>query len=269
MKDDDVGHLVDWIIGAGLAGAGESALLSKFCPRAVGIGIPIARVTVIVDTLHPIVEGRAFRRRSDMPHEAVVLEYGSTKEGTDRWRRRSFHHLLESGETMLRVSLVAPETPNYYTFDELRSEGMVDYRALIHHFAAEGVIGEMDCIYTSWTTDAPTGFSDHNIAALRRLSLALLLGLSVKSASLARIAGTLVETYLGRDPGRRVLGGAIARGVAEEIEAVIWYSDLRGYTRISDTAQPVQIIPLRNDYADAVITAVLDEQGDVLKLIGD
>ena len=31
----------------------------------------------------------------------------------------------------------------------------------------------------------------------------------------------------------------------------------------------MDIIPLLNDYADAVITAVLDEEGDVLKLIGD
>ena len=37
---------------------------------------------------------------------------------------------------------------------------MTDYLALVHRFAAEGVIGEMDCVYSSWATDAPEGFSD-------------------------------------------------------------------------------------------------------------
>jgi adenylate cyclase len=95
------------------------------------------------------------------------------------------------------------------------------------------------------------------------------LGLAVKSASLGRIAETLVETYLGRDAGRRVLRGRIARGVAERIEAVLWFSDLRNYTRISDTSPPEQIIPLLNDYADAVVSAIHLHAGDVLKLIGD
>ena len=65
-----------------------------------------------------------------------------------------------------------------------------------------------------------------------------LLALAVKSASLTRIARTLVETYLGRDPGRRVLAGGIMRGVADRIELVLWFSDLSGYTRISDTSPP-------------------------------
>ena len=64
-----------------------------------------------------------------------------------------------------------------------------------------------------------------------------MLALAVKCVSLARIAGTLVETYLGRDAGRRVLSGLIRRGVAERISAVLWYSDLREFTRITDRAR--------------------------------
>jgi adenylate cyclase len=87
--------------------------------------------------------------------------------------------------------------------------------------------------------------------------------------ALAQIARTLVEVYLGRDAGERVLSGRISRGVADRINAVIWYSDLRGYTRITDTAPPDEIIPLLNDYAAAVIDAVRAAGGEVLKLIGD
>jgi adenylate cyclase len=116
-------------------------------------------------------------------------------------------------------------------------------------------------------TGAPAGFADQQVKAL--LSLVPPLALAIKCVSLQRIAGTLVETYLGRDPGRRVLAGRITRGVADRVKAVLWFSDLRGFTHISDTAEPGQIIPLLNDYAEAVISAIHDTGGDVLKLIGD
>src|SRR5215813_14625724 len=98
----------------------------------------------------------------------------------------------------------------------------------------DGVIGEMDAVYSSWTTSAPGGFTNSQIAALERM--VPYLALAIKSVSLARMTATLMETYLGRDAGRRVLGGRILRGVADRIEAVLWFSDLRGFTRITDTA---------------------------------
>ena len=61
------------------------------------------------------------------------------------------------------------------------------------------------------------------------------LGLAIKCASLARIAQTLVETYLGRDAGRRVLTGRIQRGVADRIDTVLWLSDLPDYARVEPT----------------------------------
>ena len=95
------------------------------------------------------------------------------------------------------------------------------------------------------------------------------LALAVKSASFARIAETLVDTYLGRDAGRRVLQGHITRGVPEKLNAVLWFSDLEGYTRISDSAPPEQVIPLLNEYADAIVSAIHAQNGEVLKFIGD
>jgi adenylate cyclase len=144
---------------------------------------------------------------------------------------------------------------------------MTDYLAMIRRFTADGVIGEMDCFYASWLTDQPEGFSDADVAALERLTP--FVGLAIRADSLGRIAETLVETYLGRDAGRRVLSGRIARGVADRIHAVLWFSDLRNYTRIADGAEPEQIIPLLNDYADAIVSAIQEHSGDVLKLIGD
>jgi adenylate cyclase len=166
------------------------------------------------------------------------------------------------------VRLHAGETADFPTVAQMREEGMSDVVAMITRFAGpEAAIGEMDCLYSYWASEHPRGFDDGQVEALA--GLMPILALAVKCVSLARIAGTLVETYLGRDAGRRVLAGRIRRGVAEEIGAVLWYSDLRGFTRITDQAAPQQIIPLLNDYAEAVISAVYANGGDVLKLIGD
>lgn len=259
-----------WVIEAGLAGISEPDLLREFCERLTVAGMPLVRAIVGIDTLHPIHEGRIFRWHRDRTDLSAVSEYGRTAAGSDTeevWRRSPFYRLIETGGSLLRRNLAQGDPADFVLLEELRAEGMTDYVAMMHRFAADGVIGEMDCVYSSWASDAPRGFAEEEASTLARLVPSL--ALAIKSASLARIAETLVETYLGRDAGRRVLSGRIARGVADRIGAVLWYSDLRGYTRITDAAAPEQVIPLLNDYADAVISAVQEAGGDVLKLIGD
>lgn len=256
------------ITEAGLAGESETSLITRFCEGALAAGLPLARALLVVDTLHPVHEGRVFRWQRGQ-HEPNITEYGRTNTGeaAASWRRSPFYHLLQSGESRLRIRL-SPATDDRFTLlKDLREAGMTDYLALVNRFAAEGIIGELDCIHSSWATDAPDGFTEEATQRIERL--APILALAVKCTSLGRIAATLVETYLGRDAGRRVLAGRIERGVAEQIHSVIWFSDLSGYTRITDTAPPAEIIPLLNDYADAVISAIHDKGGEVLKLIGD
>ncbi|MDB5557270.1 MAG: adenylate cyclase [Enterovirga sp.] len=259
-----------WVTKAGLYGTSEPDLLRGFCKGLHKAGLPVARAHVVIDTLHPVHEGRVFRWRSDNAAESETVEYGRTGEGgqaAESWRRSPFYHLLQSGASLLRRRLNDPDGPEFPLFDELRAEGQTDYLAVVQRFAEDSIIGEMDCVYSSWATGQEDGFSDAQVEALQRLVPAL--SLAVKTASLSRILETLVETYLGRDAGRRVLQGRIERGVADRIEAVLWFSDLRGFTSVTDSMPPGEVIPLLNDYADATISAIHEAGGDVLKLIGD
>ena len=279
MKEALFDELSAWLIQAGLADASETDIVSGFCDRCIAAGLPLARALVLIDTLHPVHEGRLFRW-DDGPTESPLVEYGRTSpdalaaleanvqevEAAERWRRSPFYKMLETGDSFMRRRLNAATKDEFSVLSDLLAAGMADYVAIISRFAAERVIGEMDCVYSSWATRVPDGFSDGQIAALQRL--APYLALAIKSVSLARMTGALMETYLGRDAGQRVLSGRIMRGISERIAAVVWFSDLRGFTRITDTA-PEQAIPLLNDYSDAIVSAIHKHGGDVLKFVGD
>ena len=125
----------------------------------------------------------------------------------------------------------------------------------------------MDCVYSHWTDRRPDGFAR---PISRRCGASSRRWRWRSNAHRWRASPrTLVEVYLGHDAGRRVLSGRISRGVADRINAVLWFSDL-GATPPSPTRRaPDEIIPLLNDYAEAVISAIHAAGGDVLKLIGD
>lgn len=270
MDPLSISELRAWLTDAGLAGKSETDLLDGFCRRAFAAGLPIAHAIIIIDTLHPVYEGRAFHwRREAGQARTELVEYGPTSEGeaAENWRRSVHFQLLQSGDSLFRVRLYAGDCGDFPTVSRMRDEGMRDVAAMVTRFPGAAAIGGMDSLYSYWATDRPDGFDDGHIEAIAGLLPTL--ALAVKCISLAHIAGTLVETYLGRDAGRRVLRGEIRRGVAERISAVLWFSDLREFTRISEQASPQQLIPLLNDYAEAVISAIYDAGGDVLKLIGD
>ncbi len=261
--------LAAWLVDSGLKGAGEDDLLHGFCTRCHAAGLPVSRALTIIDTLHPVYEGRVFRWRNDGVQESTMVEFGRTTEGSaaTMWQQSVFYHMLNGGEDDLHIPLAAVPETGFKQLDEMKAEGQTGFFGLVHRFNAEAIIGEMDCVYSYLCTRHPEGFTPDHLAAMRRL--VPILALALKCASLARIAGTLVEVYLGRDAGRQVLRGRIQRGVADRIGAVLWFSDLRSYTAISERAPPHELLPMLNDYADAVITAVHDAGGSVLKLVGD
>ena len=270
MNDPDIDAIAGWLIDRGLAGEHETELLNGFCGRCCATGLSLSRAVTIIDTLHPIYEGRAYRWRNDGIEEEAIVEYGRTNQGGEaaaNWQSSVFHHLLTTGHDELRRRVGPGDPLDFAILQTLKDDGQTGFMAFVHRFASSGTIGEMDCVYSYWVTQQPGGFGDAQAAALRRLLPAL--ALAIKCAALKRIAGTLVEVYLGQDAGQRVLDGKISRGVADRISAVVWFSDLRGYTKITDTAPPREIIPLLNDYADLVISAIHEAGGDVLKLIGD
>ena len=261
--------LMNWLTSQGLTGLPENDLLRGFCERCCAEGLELSRGLVFIDTLHPIYEGRGFRWNDRPSDESDVFEYGSTAVGdaAKSWRRSKFYHMLEHGHDEMQIDLAEIASLDFSPIEELAEKGHRHFLAFVHRFGETGALGQMDCLYSYWTTRRPEGFSELELAALR--DLVPVLGLAIKSAQQVDIVRTLGRVYLGRDASEQVLRGRISRGITERINAVLWYSDLRGSTGISESIGPDEIIPFLNDYAQAIIDAVHDAGGDVLKLIGD
>jgi adenylate cyclase len=178
---------------------------------------------------------------------------GEQSEVVARWRASPFFRMLQTGENLLRRHVTAQSEAE---FPVLRDTGRRAWPSMLPSSAAlrpKALFGEMDCVYSSWVTARGEGFANAHIAIHTRVVPTL--ALAVKAAALARMTGTLMQTYLGRDAARGVLSGRILRGVADRIDAVIWFSDLRGFTCITDST-PEQVIPLLNDYADVIVSAI-------------
>ncbi|MBD9374947.1 adenylate/guanylate cyclase domain-containing protein [Rhizobium sp. ARZ01] len=268
MDHQELHDIALWLSRQGYEGMDEAELIAGFCERCNAAGMSIARVLCLIDTLHPEFEGRAFQWDS-LNTVSPVVEYAPTKEGRakDVWEASIFHELLHGKADEIRRQFAKGAPADFYSLQELKDDGHTDYVAMIHRFTDRGRVGEMDAFSSHWTTRDENGFDEENLVALR--ALLPILALAIKCAASIRIIGTLAEIYLGRDAGRKVVSGHINRGEVEKIDAVIWFSDLHDYTRISDNSDPEQIIPFLNDYAELVISAVHDHGGNVLKLIGD
>src|SRR6476660_1800790 len=78
---------------------------------------------------------------------------------------------------------VNPPRPDPSLTAEIRSQSAGD--RMIHRFV-EGALGEMDGVYSSWSTDEPEGFDEPQLALLRQLLPTL--ALALKCVSLGRVA---------------------------------------------------------------------------------
>ena len=262
-------NLMNWLVSQGLTGLPEPDLIRGFCERCRASGLDISRASVFIDTLHPIFEGRGFRWNDTETNESDMFEYGSTNEGeaAQNWRRSIFYHMLESGIEEFKVDFADRASLEFSLIDELAAKGHRHLVAFVHSFGEAGTLGQMDSVYSYWVTRRADGFGEQGQLALRDLVPAL--GLAIKSGAQVEIARTLGRVYLGRDASEQVLRGRMSRGVTERIKAVLWFSDLRGSTAISERIGPDEIIPFLNDYAQASIDAIHDAGGEVLKLMGD
>ena len=257
-----------WIIDASLAGHDEVAILQGACERLVDAGVPLMRVALASDMLDPSYDtlGVRWSRGQGAVHEAFLRTTDANVD--EEWLASPFYPLVKHGEERIRRRLDASYRPGEFPLlDEFRARGATDYVAMIARLGSGLWLGETRGVVASWLTDAPGGFDDAALAVLSDTLPAL--STSFLWRSMQRTARALLDTYLGSDAAERVMAGNVVRGRAETIRAVVWYSDLVGFTRIADVEGADVVMAMLNDYAEAQVEAIEAQGGHVLKFIGD
>ena len=82
-------------------------------------------------------------------------------------------------------------------------------------------------------------------------------------------ARSLAQSYLGRITGPKVLAGDFSRGNTQLMNAGILFCDIRGFTSLSQELGASGVVSVVNQIFDVVGNAVKENDGEILKFIGD
>jgi adenylate cyclase len=256
---NDIRSVVDWLTDGARSAPRAEDLIRELCHRMIEGGIPLWRAAVFVNTLHPDIFGRRFTWQAGKG--VVVLEGPYALMETDEYRNSPVTAVRSNGQS-LRRHLAKDDCPNDFpVLDELRAEGATDYVAVPLVFTDNSIH------VATWATRQPGGFTPKQFAELETLIRPLTRVAEIRA--LLRTATNLLNTYVGRQAGERILAGEIRRGHVEAIRAAIWLSDMRGFTALSERLPPQELVDLLNRYFDCQVPPILEHGGEVLKFIGD
>lgn len=249
-----------WLLEGAMAGDDLLTLFEELVWRLVAAGLPLVRASLHTGTLHPQLYGFAWNwdRADGLCDEVRVTEDALR---TDAYRRNPLFLVIDRGQAFRGNPQETAMAARYPLLADLAGKGITDYAALplrsggAYHNAA------------TLASDGPTGFGEEGFAVLQRLYR--LFALHVERHIALRIAGQVLDTYLGGAAGGQVLRGTIRRGDGRAIQAVIWISDLRGFTDLVERLDGRQMILVLNAYFERLAGAVMAQGGEVLKFLGD
>lgn len=249
-----------WLLREGWRHTNYRVLFEEIAARLLAQGIPLWRMGAYVPTLDPELLGDAFVwRRTEGRAEYIRAPWSLV--GEEEFQRSPLHEVRRT-KAPFRRRLTGPEALlDYPLMQELRTAGATDYYALPLSFADDTPV------HLTFATDRASGFADADLHAFH--DVALVLARLAESFALRIRVERLLNTYLGRDAGKRVISGQVQRGHGETIEAAVLFADLRDFTALSESLPRDAILQLLNEYFDLVGKAVKAEDGEILKFMGD
>lgn len=235
-----------------------SDLFAGYCRLIDGLICPLWRASLGLEVLNPELSGSQLIWREGALNRTEIGRAGMFSRED---YLKSPIYVVDT--TNRPFHWRAPEpAPDMELIRRLSGEGMTEYFVMPLPF--------QDATRTSTLSFAsrqPAGFSD---LERERLTVAARIFAPVAERWVLRhIALDLLAHYLGRVPAERVYAGQIERGDVTTIEAAILICDMRGFTAMTDRSGRDQIVALLNRWFECIGTAIRDQQGDILKFMGD
>ncbi len=254
------GPLIDWLMrGASLSDTPE-AFTKALAEKMLEHGIAIQRLSILAWSLHPLIAGKHFIWEKG---EDEILTRAPTYEIHDHpaFINSPLRHVSNGlGGVRQRVNDENPHN-SFPIIEDLRAKGATDYVAMPLPFSD----GRTNVLTLS--CDHPDGFTTENLGLVFECSAVIARFYEVFMQR--ENAQVLLETYVGKRSGARVLGGEIRRGDGDEIDAAIMFCDLRNSTSLEESLDRDAYINLLNEFFETVSGIVDGNGGEVLKFIGD
>lgn len=250
-----------WCIHEAAACATVEALIESYVAALRHADVPVCRMYVPIRSMHPQVRIASYT----WSRAAARAETHARTRVDPGWRasfdRSPFRVVYEEGVRLIRRRLIDPACPrDFDILAELEAAGVTDYVVLVGNFADTYQA-------VTFATDAAGGFDEGAMACLEASVHAFLLRLDLLYTR--EVARTVTSTYLGAHTGPRVLRGEIHRGAVQCIDAVVGFTDLRGFTARSAALPPLEVTAFLNAWFERVEEEAAAHGGEILKLIGD
>ncbi|WP_421983697.1 DUF427 domain-containing protein [Roseibium sp.] len=254
------GPVVDWLLREAWLAKTPEELLAALGNKLVADGIAVSRMSILIWSLHPMVAGQncIWVRGED----EVTSRYPSYEIlESPVFRDSPFQHVA-NGLGGIRQKLdTNPDEFDFPIMEDLKEQGVTDYVAMPLPFS-DGRINVL-----TLASDHPNGFTTANLGLIFECSA--LISRLFEVFALTSNATTLLETYLGKRTGARVLGGEIRRGDGDVIDAAILFCDLRHSTRLETELGRDDYVAVLNQFFETATDIVNAHEGEVLKFIGD
>jgi adenylate cyclase len=251
-------ELARWLLDAGRRCSTIEELLRELGPR-LRARVPVDRLWVGTKVLHPQSAAWYWVWTASEPVVFRQLDHASIErlaQGDTPIRR------LELGADSVRIRRsAATGAPSVSDLGDLWAQGYTDFLALPLHFRGEWVGG------FTFASRHELGFGDEEITQLFEIVPVLSAVLQPLAQDL--VTASLLRTYLGRDAGERVFRGQVRRGQGQTLRAVVWFSDVRGFTRLSNELSAPDLLGLLDDHFELMVSVVEEHGGEVLKFLGD
>jgi adenylate cyclase len=247
-----------WIMIEGRHISDPQALLEALAVRLNTAGAGIDRLGFTIRTIHPqiVAWGCYWSRKNGTG--MFTGQHGT--QNSDAYVGSPVQYVYEN-QRPFRKRLTALTDRDPLLLHELRADGIADYYALPLY------LGSGDVNFMTVSTARPAGFSDEDLERFE--ALANLLAPLLEAIHARRMTLGLLNAFVGPRIGDRILRGQVKRGDGDRIEAAFWYSDLRGFTALSESLPAEQLLSLLNDYFENCAAAAAARGGEILQFIGD
>ncbi len=254
------GDIAAWLIGEGRLLGDSVAIAEGLVDRLLQTDVPLLRLRIGQRVASPLLSAWGVIWRRDLGKSEVYVVPRRTLTTSD-WMGSPFQHVID-GNTSLRKSLIGlhPED-DHELYHEMAEIGGKDF------FAMPLAFGDGSVQAMSLVGDGENGFNEDHIHLFE--SLRHPLAAAMEPVAMHRSMTSLLVTYLGRGPAAAVEAGSIRRGDHAALDAVVMFSDLRGFTEKSNSWSEQTLLRALDGYFDVVVSAVQAHGGDVLKFLGD